>query len=138
MQKKYLKYLTMVAAVSCCWVFAYKSTSSADAGKNIKESAICSDREINTSTSSVYENVNDSDKADGAYPKAKYKYEVDDNGDITIYPFLQYSYVNEDGDIAWSEPVKDIDKVKEYFNEDMVDIMSDEGKHKVDTSMLEE
>ena len=68
----------------------------------------------------------------------KYKYEVDDNGDITLSPFLQYSHINENGDIEWSEPVKDIDKVKEYFNEEMIAIMSEGGKYKVDTSMLEE
>lgn len=86
----------------------------------------------------AYKEVAGNDKTVNGYPEVKYKYEVDDNGDITVFPFLQYAYINEDGGIEWSEPVKDAGKVREYFDEEMIAIMSDGGKHKVDTSMLEE
>ena len=33
-KKKFMKYAVMVVAVSCCLLFADKSTSSANAGKN--------------------------------------------------------------------------------------------------------
>ncbi|MCI9079729.1 MAG: hypothetical protein HFH68_12560 [Lachnospiraceae bacterium] len=138
MQKKYLKYLTIVSAASCCWLFADKSISSVNAGKNIEKSSIDSVKKTNPSVQLADKKADDSDKTVNGYPKVKYKYEVDDNGGITIYPFLQYSHVNEDGGISWSEPVKDINSVKEYFNEEMIDIMSDGGKHNVDISMLEE
>ena len=128
-KKKFMKYAVMVVAVSCCLLFADKSTSSANAGKN---------NVIGANEPSVYEEAACNDKVVNGYPKVKYKYEVDDNGDITLSPFLQYSHINENGDIEWSEPVKDIDKVKEYFNEEMIAIMSEGGKYKVDTSMIEE
>ena len=123
MKKKFMKYAFMAAAVSCCLLFADKSTSSANADKNDG---------TGTNEQLVYEETAGNDKVVNGYPKIKYKYEVDDNGDITLSPFLQYSYINEDGSIEWSEPVKDIDKVKEYFNEEMIAIMSEGGKYKVD------
>lgn len=128
-KRKFVKYAVMAVAVSCCLLFADKNTSSANADKNNGTGA---------NEPSVYEETAGNDKAVNGYPEVKYKYEVDDNGDITLSPFLQYAYVNENGDIEWSEPVKDIEKAKEYFNEEMIAIMSDGGKHKVDTSMLEE
>lgn len=128
-KRKFVKYAVMAVAVSCCLLFADKSTSSANADKNNGTGA---------NEPSVYEETAINDKAVNGYPEVKYKYEADDNGDITLFPFLQYAYVNENGDIEWSEPVKDIEKAKEYFNEEMIAAMSDGGKHKVDTSMLEE
>ncbi|MCI8746566.1 MAG: hypothetical protein HFH67_01670 [Lachnospiraceae bacterium] len=138
MKKKYIKYAVMAAAVSCCLLFQDKSTSSANVDKDIEESAIYSANETGTNVPQAYKEVAGNDETVNGYPEVKYKYEVDDNGDITVFPFLQYAYINEDGGIEWSEPVKDIDKAKEYFNEEMISIISDGGKHKVDTSMLEE
>lgn len=128
-KRKLVKYAIMAVAVYACLLFADKSKSSANADKNNEASA---------NEPSVYEETAINDKAVNGYPEVKYKYEVDDNGDITLFPFLQYSYVDENGNLKWSEPVKDIEKAKEYFNEEMIATMSDGGKHKVDTRMLEE
>lgn len=128
----------MAAAVFCCLLLQYKGTSSANVGKDVEEDVIYSVNETGTNVSQAYKEVAGNDETVNGYPEVKYKYEVDDNGDITVFPFLQYAYINEDGGIEWSEPVKDAGKVREYFDEEMIAIMSDGGKHKVDTSMLEE
>ncbi len=138
MKKKYIKYAVMAAAVFCCLLLQYKGTSSANVGKDVEEDVIYSVNETGTNVSQAYKEVAGNDETVNGYPEVKYKYEVDDNGDITVFPFLQYAYINEDGGIEWSEPVKDAGKVREYFDEEMIAIMSDGGKHKVDTSMLEE
>lgn len=138
MKKKYIKYAVMAAAVFCCLLLQYKGTSSANVGKDVEEDVIYSVNETGTNVSQAYKEVAGNDETVNGYPEVKYKYEVDDNGDITVFPFLQYAYINEDGGIEWSEPVKDAGKIREYFDEEMIAIMSDGGKHKVDTSMLEE
>ena len=143
MKGKFFKYLTMTMAVSCCVLLTDKgsygkSISSANAGKDIDISTKYSGKESIADTPSVYKRVADSDNVVNGYPKSEFKYEVNDNGDITILPFLRYTYVNEDGNIAWSEPVKDIEEIKEYFNnEDITDMVSEVGKYNIDVHMLE-